>query len=50
MRKIYAVTGTYHGSLIIAKNEGHARRLFHKKWNGESITHVRVLNKHSFSF
>lgn len=35
---IYAVTGTYHGSLIEAKTEGEARRVFHKYYNGESIT------------
>jgi hypothetical protein len=38
--KIYAVTGTYHGSIIWANSEGEARRAFHKQWNGESITHV----------
>ncbi len=37
----YAVTGTFHGSIIEAKNEGEARRIFHKYYNGESITHVR---------
>lgn len=38
--KIYAITGTLHGSLISALSEGAARRLFHKYYNGESITHV----------
>lgn len=33
----YAVTGTFHGSIVIAKSEGEARRLFHKRYNGESI-------------
>lgn len=37
---IYAVTGTFHGSLVEAHSEGEARRLFHKAYNGESITHV----------
>lgn len=37
---IYAVTGTYHGSLVEASSEGEARRKFHKRYNGESITHV----------
>lgn len=37
----YAVTGTYHGSIIYARSEGDARRAFHKAWNGESITHVK---------
>ena len=35
--KRYNVTGTKHGSIIIAKNEGEARKLFHEKYNGESI-------------
>lgn len=39
--KTYAVTGTFHGSLIDAKSEGEARRIFHKVWNGESITHIK---------
>ena len=34
---IYAVTGTYHGSLIEASSEGDARRAFHRIYNGESI-------------
>jgi len=37
----YAVTGTFHGSIVEAKSEGEARRIFHKYYNGESITHVR---------
>lgn len=40
--KIFAVTGTYHGSIVYANSEGEARRLFHKKYNGESITHINV--------
>ena len=36
----YAVTGTFHGSIIEAETEGEARRIFHKHYNGESITHV----------
>lgn len=39
--KTYAVTGTFHGSIVYANSEGEARRLFHKRYNGESITHVR---------
>ena len=38
--KTWAVTGTYHGSIIEAKTEGDARRVFHKYYNGESITSV----------
>ena len=41
--KIYAVTGTFHGSIVYAYSEGEARRMFHKAWNGESITHVKLL-------
>jgi len=36
----YAVTGTFHGSIVEAKSEGEARRIFHKYYNGESITHI----------
>ncbi len=37
----YAVTGTFHGSIIGAESEGEARRIFHKYYNGESIIHIR---------
>lgn len=40
--RAYAVTGTFHGSIVYARSEGEARRAFHKAWNGESITHVKV--------
>ena len=36
----YAVTGTFHGSIVEAESEGEARRIFHKHYNGESITHI----------
>lgn len=36
----YAVTGTFHGSIIEAKSEGEARRMFHKHYGGESIIYV----------
>ena len=36
----WAVTGTFHGSLIEAESEGEARRIFHKHYKGESITHI----------
>jgi len=42
--KIYAVTGTFHGSIVYAKSEGEARRLFHKRYNGESILSVNKAN------
>lgn len=38
--KTFAVTGTFHGSIIYANCEGDARRAFHKKYNGESIISV----------
>jgi hypothetical protein len=38
----FAVTGTLHGSIVYAKSEGDARRAFHKCYNGESITHIRL--------
>jgi hypothetical protein len=37
----YAVTGTFHGSIVEAESEGEARRIFHQHYNGESITHIR---------
>lgn len=39
--KAFAITGTFSGSIVFAKTEGDARRAFHKKYNGESIIHVR---------
>lgn len=40
--KTFAVTGTYHGAIIYAETEGDARRLFHKKYHGESIINVII--------
>lgn len=37
----WAVTGTFHGSIVEAESEGEARRIFHKYYNGESIIHIR---------
>ena len=37
----YAVTGTFHGSIVEAESEGEARRIFHKHYKGESIIHIR---------
>jgi hypothetical protein len=31
--KIFAVTGTFHGSIVEAACEGDARRIFHKVYN-----------------
>lgn len=39
----WAVTGTYHGSLIITTSEGLARSEFHRLWGGESIIHIKRL-------
>lgn len=41
MKKCYAVTGTFHGSIVEAQSEGEARRRFHKHYNGESIIHIK---------
>lgn len=44
----WAVTGTYHGSIIQADSEGDARRTFHAYWNGESILSVKKLDWSAF--
>ncbi len=41
--KTFAITGTFHGAIVYATSEGDARRSFHKKYNGESITHIKLL-------
>lgn len=41
----WAVTGTFHGSLIEAKSEGEARRIFHEYYNGESIIRIKKKGK-----
>lgn len=46
----WAVTGTFHGSIIEAETEGDARRLFHKYYNGESITHIKKRNVSAWAF
>lgn len=46
----WAVTGTFHGSLIEAETEGEARRIFHKHYNGESITHIKMRNFPAWAF
>jgi len=45
MKKVYLITGTFHGSHIFAKSEGEARSVFHNYYNGESIIHVRDISK-----
>ena len=47
MKKTYAVTGTFHGSIITAENEGEARRTFHNVWNGESILLIKDISHYS---
>lgn len=46
----WAVTGTFHGSIIEAATEGEARRMFHNHYNGESITHVKKRNIPTWAF
>jgi hypothetical protein len=46
----WAVTGTYHGSIIDATTEGEARRIFHRHYNGESIIHIKKKNVPAWSF
>ena len=41
MKHTFLVTGTFHGSIVIAPSEGKARKAFHIFYNGESIIHVR---------
>lgn len=45
--KVYAVTGTYHGSIVYAYTEGEARRSFHKQYNGESILVVKDISTYN---
>ena len=47
--KTYAVTGTFNGSIVVAKNEGEARRVFHKRYNGESILLVKDISTYNLS-
>ena len=49
MKKVYAITGTFNGSIILAENEGQARRIFHKKYNGESILIVKDISNYNLS-
>lgn len=44
---VFLVTGTFHGSHIVAATEGEARRAFHRVYNGESILSV---NKRPIEF
>jgi len=42
--KRYLVTGTFHGSIVLATTEGEARRIFHRAYNGESIIDIKQSN------
>jgi hypothetical protein len=44
IKKTYAVTGTFHGSIVEAYSEGEARRIFHKHYNGESILFIKNIS------
>ena len=44
--RTYAVTGTYHGSIIYATSEGDARRTFHDYWGGESIIDLKIYDNY----
>ena len=46
----WAVTGTFHGSIIEAETEGEARRIFHKYYNGESIINIKKKNFSAWAF
>ena len=46
----WAVTGTFHGSIIEAETEGEARRIFHKHYNGESILIIKKRNVPAWAF
>lgn len=41
---MFAVTGTFHGSIVYVSTEGAARRAFHKAYNGESILSVKRIH------
>jgi hypothetical protein len=38
---LYYVTGTSEGAHVYASSEGEARRLFHKKYNGQTIIQIK---------
>ena len=46
----WAVTGTFHGSIIEAETEGDALRMFHEHYNGESVTHIKKRDVHAWCF
>lgn len=42
MKHLYLVTGTFHGSHVLAHSEGEARKMFHTAYNGESIIYIEM--------
>lgn len=44
---VFAVTGTFHGSIVQAESEGEARRIFHKHYNGESILYIKNISHYN---
>ena len=46
--KSFAVTGTYHGSIVEAINEEEARRIFHEVYKGESILSCKDRNSKNY--
>ena len=48
--KTFAVTGTFHGSIIEAICEGEARRIFHQKYKGESIIQCHLRDDKYFKY
>ena len=45
---VWAITGTFNGSIIRCKTEGEARRAFHAFYNGESIISCKLLKHYQF--
>lgn len=45
MKKVFAITGTWHGAIVEAFTEGEARRAFHKCYHGESIICTREVSR-----
>lgn len=46
----WAVTGTFHGSIIVTETEGAARRAFHQYYNGESIINIKKGTGYAWCF
>lgn len=46
----WAVTGVFHGSIIVAETGEEARRIFYKYYNGESIIRIKKLNVPAWAF